>query len=93
MRTLDRGTEYRSIQAATETTTTICELFAAHLAIEVPAIEADLIESGLLDSLAVVDLLMQLERSFGFTVVMDDLDIEDFRTVERIAAYVARCRG
>ena len=80
------------MQTNTDLTTTICRLFADHLAIEVPSTETDLIEIGLLDSLAMVDLLVQLEREFGFTVVMDELDVEDFRSVERIAAYVARCR-
>ena len=72
---------------------TICRIFADELAIEIPDTESDLVQSGLLDSLTLVDLLVHLERSFGFTVVMDELDLEDFRSVDRIAAYVDRCRA
>ena len=82
------------MHANTDLNTTICRLFAEHLAIErkLPDAKSDLIEIGLLDSLAMVDLLVQLESEFGFTVVMDELDVDDFRSVERIAAYVASCR-
>jgi acyl carrier protein len=72
---------------------TICRLFADELAIEIPETDTDLVQCGLLDSLTLVDLLVHLERSFGFTVVMDELDLEDFRSVDRIAAYVDRCRA
>ena len=47
------------MHANTDLTTTICRLFADHLAIEVPNAETDLIEIGLLDSLAMVDLLVR----------------------------------
>ena len=71
----------------------ICRVFTEHLAITVPATDTDLIESGLLDSLALVNLLMQLENEFQITVAMEQLDIEDFRNVERIADYVLRSRS
>ena len=62
-----------------------------HLHIEIPS-NTDLIDSGLLDSLMLVNLLLQLEQTFGITVVMDELDLEDFRSVETIAAYVSNAR-
>ena len=89
-----KRTSVRPMQTDSDSdlTTNIRQLFADHLAIEVPNSETDLIESGLLDSLAMVDLLVHLEREFKFTVVMDELDVEDFRCVQRIADYVLRCR-
>jgi acyl carrier protein len=70
----------------------ILRIFEDGLAIAVPDTATDLIDSGYLDSLTLVDLLMQFETKFGFTVVMDELELEDFRTVERIVGYVERCR-
>lgn len=55
--------------------------------------EADLLSSGLLDSLALVDLLARLEQAFRITIPLDQLDLEDVRSVRRIAALVARQRG
>ena len=76
-----------------DVTATICRIFLEHLVIEIPDVEIDLIELGLLDSLTMVDLLVHLEREFGFKVVMDELDMDDFRSVVSIAGYVVRCRA
>ncbi len=61
--------------------------------IEVPSVEADLIGSGLLDSLALVELLFEIEQRFGIDLEFDELEIENFRTVERISDLVARRLG
>jgi len=74
----------------TETGQKIIDIFAEHLAIDVDDPEVDLIEEGLLDSLAVVDLLMQLELNFGITVEMETLDLDDLRTVQSIEEFVSR---
>lgn len=70
----------------------VTELIRETLQIEVPTADTDLIESGLLDSLALVSLITELEQEFGFQLPLDDFDIERFRTVERIAAFVAEHR-
>lgn len=62
-----------------------------HLA--VGGAEDDLLASGLLDSLALVDLLARIEQTWGITIPLDQLDLEDVRSVRRIAALVARQRG
>ena len=67
----------------------IGQLFAAALNVEVPSAEMDLFDSGILDSLAFVELLLLLEREFGVSASVDDLEIENFRTVARIAGFVA----
>jgi acyl carrier protein len=58
------------------------------LYVEVPAHDTDLIEDGLLDSLGLVSLITELEVDLGFQLPLDDLDIDTFRTVTRIAAFV-----
>jgi D-alanine--poly(phosphoribitol) ligase subunit 2 len=63
-------------------------LFADALHVEVPSADADLFDAGILDSLAFVELLLQLEREFGVETSVDDLELDNFRSLERIAAFV-----
>jgi acyl carrier protein len=55
----------------------------------VPAPDTDVFESGLLDSLAFVDLLGALEHEFGVTIALDDLEVDNFRSIDRIAEFIA----
>jgi acyl carrier protein len=72
---------------------TICaklhSIFEERLQIAVPSDTTDLFETGLMDSLKLVDLLSELEREFSLRVTLSQLDIDVFRSVERIAAFVA----
>lgn len=63
-------------------------IFREVLNVVVPSPDTDLIETGLLDSLALVELLFEIEQRFGVDLALDDLDIENFRTLERLAAVV-----
>ncbi len=63
-------------------------LFSEQMNVEVPSHDADLLESGLLDSMGLVDLLVHLEKTFGLTIGLDELNVEDFRSVATIAAVV-----
>lgn len=63
-------------------------LFVETLNVEVPSPDTDLIEGGLLDSLALVELLFALEREFAVTIALENLDIDTFRSVRRIAEFV-----
>ena len=64
-------------------------MFAETFHIEVPSPDTDLLESGLLDSFQFVELLLQLERRFGVRVRIDDIELDDLRTLARIARMVA----
>ena len=68
----------------------ISRLFTETLHLEVPSPETDLFEAGLVDSLSFVELLTQLEQRFGLKVGLEDLELDHFRTIARIAAYVRR---
>ena len=70
----------------------IAAIFSSALHLDVPAHDTDLFDSGVLDSLAFVELLLQLEREFGVTTGVDDLDAEHFRSIATIADFV-RARG
>ena len=66
----------------------IAALIRDALGVDVPSHDADLIEGGLLDSLALVSLITEIEAEFGFQLPLDDFDVEAFRSVDRIAAFV-----
>jgi acyl carrier protein len=52
----------------------------------------DLFGSGVLDSLSFILLLSALEVEFGIQIPVDGIEIERFRTVERIAEVVEELR-
>jgi len=76
------------MRADAEVMRQITELIRDRLSIEVPAPDTDLVESGLLDSLALVMLITALEGVFAFELSFDDFEIEHFRSVERIAEFL-----
>jgi acyl carrier protein len=50
--------------------------------------DSDLIEGGILDSMMFVDLIVFIEERFDVTAELDDLEIENFSTVESMARFV-----
>lgn len=66
----------------------IGELVRDTLGVLVPGPGVDLIETGLIDSLALVTLIAELESEFDIQFPLENLDVEDFRTLERMAAVV-----
>jgi acyl carrier protein len=74
---------------STPLTNLIAELIGSILLIEVPGPGVDLIDAGLIDSLALVTLITEIEAEFGIELPLDEFDIERFRSAEQIAAYVA----
>jgi acyl carrier protein len=67
----------------------IAALFSEKLRLKAPSPEADLFETQILDSLRFVVLLVELEKAFGTRVSLQDLEVDNFRSIERIAEYVA----
>jgi acyl carrier protein len=67
----------------------IARLFAEHLHVDDASFDTDLLESGILDSLQFVELLLRLEKDFGLTISPEDLEIDFFRSIDTIAAFVA----
>ena len=63
-------------------------LFREKANIEVSSVHEDLIETGLLDSLKIVELLTELERRFRLKFSVSDLEIDSFRSIARIADLV-----
>ena len=71
----------------------IAGVFSSALHLDVPAFDTDLFDTGVLDSLAFVELLLQLEREFGVTTSVDDLEVENFRSIDSIAEFVVARAG
>ena len=63
-------------------------LFRDELHIEVPSPDTDLFETGLIDSLQLVLLLLQLEQRLGVRIPLDEVELEDLRSVDRLARVV-----
>jgi acyl carrier protein len=64
-------------------------LFSDQLNVDVPSADADLIDSGALDSLRLVELLLHIEGSLGFRIPLEEIDLDDLRSVNRIARMIA----
>jgi len=62
--------------------------FSEQLSVEISSVDADLIQTGILDSLALVELLAYIEKEFGTEISLDDIGIEDFHSIAKIAEHV-----
>jgi methoxymalonate biosynthesis acyl carrier protein len=71
----------------------VAEIFSLKLHVEVPSFDYDLFETGILDSLQFVELLFQLEQQFGVRISLDEIDLENFRSIERISLMLANQNG
>jgi D-alanine--poly(phosphoribitol) ligase subunit 2 len=49
--------------------------------------------SGLLDSPALMELIIWCEREFGIEIEQDELTLDNFGTIEAMAAYIQGARG
>jgi acyl carrier protein len=80
-----KGGEDRMRNLMSEITAVIRE----SLLVEPSSPHEDLLESGVLDSLTLIQLLVQMEDRFGVTIPLAELDIDDIRSVASLARLVA----
>jgi D-alanine--poly(phosphoribitol) ligase subunit 2 len=71
----------------------IAGVFSGALHLDVPASDTDLFDTGVLDSMAFVELLLQLENEFGVATSVDDLEPDNFRSIDSIAEFVRSRTG
>jgi acyl carrier protein len=69
------------------------KVFLEKLHVEVPSHDTDLVEKGIMDSMMLVDLLLHLEDEFQVKISMETLEIDDFRSVNAIVAFLLRTRS
>lgn len=68
----------------------IASIFDEELGLTVASPDEDLFKSGVMDSLSFVNMLMQLESRFGIAVSLEELELDNFRSLKKIAEFVAR---
>jgi acyl carrier protein len=70
-------------------TVQIQALLLEKLLLEVQSPDENLLETGSLDSVTLVQLLLDLEERFNVRLTLSELDLEDFSTVRGLARLVA----
>ena len=68
----------------------IANLFAQQFELEAPRPDDDLLDSGLVDSVRIVELVLALENRFGVSLPFEEFEIDDFRSVASLAQCVGR---
>jgi acyl carrier protein len=79
---------YEASMNETAVEQTILAFLRERFGVELPSASANLIETGILDSMMFVDLIVLIEEQFGVVAELDDLEIENFATVARMAQFV-----
>lgn len=74
-------------------TSQIQDLLREQLLVDVDSPDEDLLSSGLLDSLALVQLLVSIEEGFGVRIALSDLRLDDIRSISSIANLIANRRA
>jgi acyl carrier protein len=68
----------------------IAAFFAHHLHTADIAPDLDVFGAGLVNSLFAVQIVLFVEKEFGLTVENEDLELDNFRSVNAIARFVTR---
>lgn len=71
----------------------LAEMFAEVTGSPAPPPDADLLAGGLLDSLALVELLFAIEQRLDVHIPGELLEVERFRTLTTLAELVAECQA
>jgi acyl carrier protein len=70
----------------------VAALIADVVAISPDDIDEDLLETGMLDSFALIELLTAIENEFAIQFPLEDIDLDVLRSVRSIASYVESLR-
>lgn len=54
--------------------------------------DSNIIESGLIDSAAILNLLLFLETQYGIAIDLEDINVDNFEQVEKIAILVNKLK-
>ena len=69
---------------------TVRDFISSSIAIAQFGDDDNLVERGIVNSLFAVQLMTFVEKTFALDVGVDDLDIENFKSVNATTAFVAR---
>jgi D-alanine--poly(phosphoribitol) ligase subunit 2 len=70
----------------------LAEIFTEVLGIPLPDPDDELVGSGLLDSMSIVTLVVEIEEKFGVEIAPEDLNLLSFSTVRGMAEMVRASR-
>ena len=70
----------------------LLQFFRDRFDVEPPSTGADLIEAGILDSLMLIELVVYIEEQFQVATELDDLEMDNFLTIDDMARFVAARR-
>lgn len=76
------NTDAKTIQAR------LTLLFSEAMHVQVPSVDTDLFDTGLLDSQRFVELLLHIEQIFHTQFDIEHFEIENFRCIENIATLI-----
>ncbi len=51
--------------------------------------DTDLIETGILDSMGIIELVSYLEKEFSLSFPDDDITVDNFGSIDKIVSYLA----
>lgn len=63
-------------------------ILEASLLVPTEYVHADFVDAGVIDSADFMELFALLEQEFGIAIDASDLALENFRTIDRITAFV-----
>lgn len=66
----------------------VCGVIGDCLDVAAPEPGTDLLDSGLLDSLALVSLITEIEQAFAFEFPFEDFEIEHFRSPRLLTRFL-----
>jgi len=66
----------------------VAAILANRLQVDPASDQTDLFATASLDSLGLVELLLGLEEEFGIDIDASDLELDSFRSIAAIAAFV-----
>ena len=87
------ATETQTIQSGDQVRATIRDFITSAVSLPNLDDEADLFASGIVNSLFAVQLMTFIEKTFAIEVGMDDLDMENFKSVQATSLFVMRKRS
>lgn len=68
----------------------ICEYILKNINLEKLDYDIEIFENGLVNSLFAIELMTFLEKTFGIKIRFDDLDMNNFKSVNCIADFVKK---
>lgn len=71
----------------------IIKLLMEKVHVKIPSATTDLMATGLLDSMGLVELIAGIEEQFGIQVPMEEISIDQFQSVARMADFVCQQRN